>query len=544
MFVLPLSLSFKGKLVVIGGALAVSLAGLVAANMYSLWQALLLLSLLLFLALFLIGKKIVPFTLPNQDDSGTDFYNRFDETSVFRESESEQASLSEMAETKIEPEDKKVYETSEHHVAASSEQYDQEIAFASHEQKSEDEKNESADDELIVFDAEFLETRADSLDETENTDEEVAVKSDISDIEKLLEDDFMKTINEEIDSNVEILVKSDLSDIEKMLEDDYDEPVIVEEDESITPLDMDDLVVLPEEHVFLEEDESIQVDDSEEWEIIMEAEPKEDLSREADIEARTEFVMEENLQSFESIEVITPTTEQRISEDEQSSDSLPELSEEWDVLEEPGNFEDLTDETDRVEEIIEDKDSIEQSFDAIEENLTENSLAISEPEILIEELTNLPLESLEMDDSIEQLEDPLVDSTMEKQFGVEEEETFIESDSVSLLEEPDVIEETPIVDATEHVSEFQQQMFQTMVSHLQIAQPQMKDDEFEQLVMSYLHPNIPEQQYYIFASFLIQSYISAKKTEKLHELLALLKKKFIAHPILLQELEFIESRFC
>ncbi|MFJ7851009.1 hypothetical protein ACIQZM_19595 [Peribacillus sp. NPDC097206] len=482
-YVLPLSLTFKGKLVIIGGAVAVSLAGLVVANNYSLWQALFLLTLLLLLALFLIGKVIEPLMLPNQEEA-SDFYERYNDSAVLIETSRDRASLSKIEESEAEQKEKMGFESSEHHVAVSEERV----------QETEEEQ-EFVDDEIVVFEAEFLDTRTDDLEEVESIPEiEVPAKREISDIERLLEEDFMEPVTEETESipEIEMPVKGEISDIERLLEEDFMEPV-TEETESIPEIEMlmkNDLSeiekLLDDEYVDLEIDEEsdpIHLEEMEELAVLPE-----------EREWVTEVIEPEN--DTETIEVNT-------AEEKLDFHGYLESNGLGKNPEEPGTLENTSDET--------------GSEDSQEMNVEEPDIQLEdslEPESLLEIPEALVLE---------------IDKAKEEQ------------ESSSVIAKP---EETTLESPTEHVSELQQQMFQTMVSHIQIAQHQLNDSEFEQLVMSHLHPEIPDQQYYIFASFLIQTYITAKKTEKLRELIVQLKEKFSAHPILLEELAFMENRFC
>ncbi|MFJ7679120.1 hypothetical protein ACIQXQ_13860 [Peribacillus sp. NPDC097198] len=548
-YVLPLSLTFKGKLVIIGGAVAVSLAGLVVANNYPLWQALLLLTLLLFFALFLIGKKIEPLMLSNQEEA-SDFYERYNDSAVLIETSRDRASLSKIEESEAEQKEKMGYESSEHHVAVSKERV----------QETEEEQ-EFADDEIVVFEAEFLDTRTNDLEEVESISEiEVPVKSEISDIEKLLEEDFMEPVTEETESipEIEVPVKSEINDIEGLLEEDFMEPV-TEETESIPEIEVPAKREISDIEKLLEEDFMEPV--TEETESIPEIEMpvKGEIS---DIERLLEEdFMEPVTEETESIPEIEMPMKNDLSEIEKLLDDEHlelEIDEESDPihLEEMEELAVLPEECEWVTEVIEPENDTE----TIEVNTAEEKLDFhgylesnglgenpEEPGTLentSDETGSEDSQEMNVEEPDIQLEDSLEpESLLEipEALVLEIDKAKEEQESSSVIAKP---EETTLESPTEHVSELQQQMFQTMVSHIQIAQHQLNDSEFEQLVMSHLHPEIPDQQYYIFASFLIQTYITAKKTEKLRELIVQLKEKFSAHPILLEELAFMENRFC
>ena len=569
-YVLPLSLTFKGKLVIIGGAVAVSMAGLVMANIYPLWQTLIFLSLLLFLALFLIGRKIEPLMLSTQAEADSDFYNPINEKSFLKGSEDERVSLVNMDE-----DEKLVYETSEHHVAAS-EEYVQEM---------EDEKSSEVN-EVIVLDDEFLETRTDNLVETEsipeievpeksniseleklleddtveplkeetadNPEMEVSQSNDISELEKLLEDDTIEPLKEEATSNleIEITVKSDISEIEKLLEDDLIEPSISEDISEIeVPVkkELSDIERLLEgdfpELMNEEAETNLKMEISEEIDISEIEKLLEDEYVEHDVEEK-QLTSQSGPAKEDNLVHLKDTDEKVLSMEIEELDVLPE-EHTWETGIMKPELEADSIDADTVEEKL-DFDRLLTSSDAGKESGIIEDLA---DETDREDILEFDVEEQDSDD-IE------VEDTLEMSAGKEEQEPTLESSpimaeieetspetSVSGGEQELPIAEEPAT-APESDSELQQQMFQMMVSQIEIAKHQLNDSEFEQLVMSHLHPDLPDQQYYIFASLLIQKYITAKKTDKLREWIAQLKERFSAHRILLQELEFMESRFC
>ena len=521
--------------------------------------------MLLFLALFLIGRKIEPLMLSTQAEADSDFYNPSNEKSFLKGSERERDSLVNMDEG-----EKLVYETSEHHVAAS-EEYIQEM---------EDEKSSEVN-EVIVLDDEFMETRTDNLVLTEsipeievleksnisdleelleedtieplkeetagNPEMEVSQSNDISEYEKILEDDTIEPLNEEAVSNpeIEVLVKSDISELEKLLEDDLMEPLI-SESEAISEIDVTVKSDLSDIERLLEEDFPELMNEEAETNL------EKEISEENNISEIEKLLEDEYVEH--DVEEKQPTSQLVPAKEDTDEKVLSMEMEELDVLPEEHTWE-----TGIMEPELE-ADSIE--VDTVEEKLDFDrfltSSDVGKESGIIEELADETdrEDILEFNAEEQDSDDIEVEDTSEMSAGKEEQETILESSpntahieetslesSVSVGEpELPISEET--VTAPESDSELQQQMFQMMVSQIQIAKDQLNDSEFEQLVMNHLHPDLPDQQYYIFASLLIQKYITAKKTDKLREWIAQLKEKFSAHPILLQELEFMESRFC
>ncbi|PAE21724.1 hypothetical protein CHH80_04690 [Bacillus sp. 7504-2] len=96
----------------------------------------------------------------------------------------------------------------------------------------------------------------------------------------------------------------------------------------------------------------------------------------------------------------------------------------------------------------------------------------------------------------------------------------------------------------EQRTNLQQQMVQTMVSQIEHARKQMTPPEFEKYVKEHLHPKISAQDYYIFASILIEHYIRQKELSKLQGLLADLREKFTDYPVLDMEIQYLFKQYC
>jgi hypothetical protein len=83
-----------------------------------------------------------------------------------------------------------------------------------------------------------------------------------------------------------------------------------------------------------------------------------------------------------------------------------------------------------------------------------------------------------------------------------------------------------------------------MVSQIDHARKQMTPHEFEKYVKEYLHPEISAQDYYTFASILIEHYIRQKELNKLQGLLADLREKFTDYPVLQMEIQYLFKQYC
>lgn len=89
----------------------------------------------------------------------------------------------------------------------------------------------------------------------------------------------------------------------------------------------------------------------------------------------------------------------------------------------------------------------------------------------------------------------------------------------------------------------QQQVFSTIVRQLQIARKQMKSHEYESLIKDHLHEGLTAHDYYTLSSLLIEHFVINKETEKLKDLLFILKEKFNQYPILAMEIQYLSNRY-
>lgn len=114
----------------------------------------------------------------------------------------------------------------------------------------------------------------------------------------------------------------------------------------------------------------------------------------------------------------------------------------------------------------------------------------------------------------------------------------VETDFISAISDEDETEKE------EQTSTFQQQMFHTMVSQINLAKKQMSPQSYEQYVKEYLHPEMPIQEYYTFASLLIEHYIRQKELGKLEGILTDLSGKFTNYPVLDMEIQYLLKQYC
>ncbi|MBL4951227.1 hypothetical protein JK635_03095 [Neobacillus sp. YIM B02564] len=158
-----------------------------------------------------------------------------------------------------------------------------------------------------------------------------------------------------------------------------------------------------------------------------------------------------------------------------------------------------------------------------------NERAQAEVEDLLAEQKML-VETIEPDTELEQAHDTQPEQEREAQLE--------QAHDIDLELEDDTELEQELQQET-----LQKQLFITMISQIQLAQKFMDPNQYEQMIIEYLHPKLPISEYYTFATLLIQHYISNRQFEKLYPLLDQLEEKVAEYPILLQEIQFFKSLY-
>ena len=158
-----------------------------------------------------------------------------------------------------------------------------------------------------------------------------------------------------------------------------------------------------------------------------------------------------------------------------------------------------------------------------------NERAQTEVEDLLAEQKML-VETIEPDTELEQAHDTQPEQEREAQLE--------QAHDIDLELEDDTELEQELQQET-----LQKQLFITMISQIQLAQKFMDPNQYEQMIIEYLHPKLPISEYYTFATLLIQHYISNRQFEKLYPLLDQLEEKVAEYPILLQEIQFFKSLY-
>lgn len=97
---------------------------------------------------------------------------------------------------------------------------------------------------------------------------------------------------------------------------------------------------------------------------------------------------------------------------------------------------------------------------------------------------------------------------------------------------------------TEEHSRLQKQLIKTLLEQLHIYKSALPAHEYEQLVIDHLKPALSKQDYFTFASLLIEHYITSHNREKLSKLLDDLLSKYVQFPVIQEELLFIKNKYC
>ncbi|MDZ5470801.1 hypothetical protein SM124_03450 (plasmid) [Bacillus sp. 31A1R] len=509
-YFLPLGLSKKGKITLIVTALFLANLGLLTRNQYPLWQVVLILLLLLSLITYVIdrrfGKQVYKVLVDKEITNFEEFNN---------------------VKTKVEPKQLEINNNLEHSLnEINLEEF--ESIIDKNEQKSNFNSAEN-----------FVDLEGINIDEIQVTDsvEPKVPKQDvvlnIAELEDSIEffNDKESTIQEPIstidinhDESAENEVSGYMSDIEKLLEGDLDlETLLLEENQVNTsnpegedreniPLDIQDSDYHIEELNLEEISMGIIASNVSELDF--------DVIEEINIDNGESIT-----DALENIQIPILTDIEEIKQEHLNSkeyESVPILTEveiEESTLEEEGyNIGELgkinnNEKDSRIKDVpyIEVLNQVAVSFDS--NNAYNGEL-------------NQPRS--EQNDEIHH-----VMITEELQ-----EENLFKSPVFDELE--DMEEQTKQRQKTL----LQQKLFQTMVDQLYVARKTMLLEEYESLIIQHLHPDMSVQEYYTFASLLIQHYITHKERPKLKVLLEDLIDKMEDYPVLEMEIQYLYEQYC
>lgn len=180
---------------------------------------------------------------------------------------------------------------------------------------------------------------------------------------------------------------------------------------------------------------------------------------------------------------IIPSLEEMLEEDEVSAEEIlqPQDGEEANVLEE-------------FQESLDDED--------VEEAVNENNEII--PELMADE------------------EDPVIE---------EEDESWILAATSSDSDEEQQDQEENIT--------LQREVLKTLLDQLQLAKETTEPHVYEKWIQQCMQQKMPQKEHYIFASLLIEHYISQQEHQKLITLLNELKNQYSNMPIISEQIQFL-----
>ncbi|KUP05881.1 hypothetical protein Q75_10890 [Bacillus coahuilensis p1.1.43] len=223
-------------------------------------------------------------------------------------------------------------------------------------------------------------------------------------------------------------------------------------------------------------------------------------------------------------ELDTEEEDKELSYDSNKEDSTPVLHEE-DSLTDQDLFE-----IDESSVDSEETPNLNQDTES-EPNQNENESKESHSISAIEEFELQSPESIEEETTLEQ-DEVLLEETQETA------ESFDESDEVEQeeLEQQDHVVE---IETTEKKS-ISHLIVQTFVKQLLEEKQQLEAPEYQHLIKQYLHPNLHDKDYYVFAKMLVESYIENEDQESLAELIVELEKRFESYPVVQQEIQLFK----
>ncbi|WP_276210364.1 hypothetical protein [Heyndrickxia coagulans] len=89
----------------------------------------------------------------------------------------------------------------------------------------------------------------------------------------------------------------------------------------------------------------------------------------------------------------------------------------------------------------------------------------------------------------------------------------------------------------------QKQLLGVLVEQLNLYRLTQPADAYEQLVKAHLHPQLAPEDYFTFASLLIEHYIAEQQFGKLQALLKDLAETYVEYPVICEEIDFLRTKY-
>ncbi|WP_345239938.1 hypothetical protein [Pontibacillus salipaludis] len=149
-----------------------------------------------------------------------------------------------------------------------------------------------------------------------------------------------------------------------------------------------------------------------------------------------------------------------------------------------------------------------------------------------------PLAGEAVDQEEDEVEEQAVNESGLSAFEMVE---HIEDEQDALEEEAPLDRESSKGSATPLKGVFQTQMLHALVEEVMVQEEILSSHDYEHYVKQFLQPSLPAQDYYTFASLLVQHYIQNQNYQKLNDWLPELIEKFSGYPIIKEELHYIKD---
>lgn len=142
-----------------------------------------------------------------------------------------------------------------------------------------------------------------------------------------------------------------------------------------------------------------------------------------------------------------------------------------------------------------------------------------------------------------------VEQTTLQQEGIEEtiEEIMYNYDNTATGldgEEDSTISNVENLANTQGSTKTQQQILHTMVQFIELSKAQLSVEEYEELIRAHMAAELSDHDYFIFSYLLIEHYILQGQYDKLTALLQELKARFSKYPVLNQQIQYLFERYC
>jgi membrane protein implicated in regulation of membrane protease activity len=562
-YFLPLGLSKRGKLLIVITAFLLAIVGLWISFLSPLWLTGLIMLLLVGLTTYVLDSKFKRYLYPDRTDKkadqGQSVAKTNPESHTIEKVDSQSIGTNEpfqaeeeftLGETKYKNDSQAVEKNSLSERIELNLHNATEDSVVNHEMELPVDEHKEGMSQLERGFQEFAVSLSSNEDnqgkDSGKTVEDFSIEEGLTISEKLLQESELslkETMNEEVSpihdehrDEAERLIENQQPmeetppaepATEEQAEPDVQENLIQEENLIEEQLIVDDEPPVEEETLVdgeepVEEEATVEENQTPEEEVLVDVEEtfEEEASIEDDQPVKEEIPIVEDNPLEEEVLV---GEEKPVEEEASVEEGLP-LEEEVPVEEEASVEEGLPLE----EEVpVEEEASVEEGLPLEEEVPIEEEPPVQEEipietEYLVEEVT-----SLEKDKQGEEQEERALN---EPRISVEEEKL---PDS-NLSQQSKVRERTAL----------QQQLFSTMISQIYLMRKQLSPNEYESLVKEHLHPSLPANDYYTFASLLIEHYITSKQMEKLQGLLNDLRQRFEESPIIYMEIQYLYEHYC